>query len=103
MFTADIDEYNVTYSSNTFRPRIGLKSKGNYVAQLTFHHGSDPLPEDGEKNGEYQLHYRLEDFANMINLLRNEAPAQFVFVGNGGGNENAIRFFNGRVGGDDKE
>jgi len=91
MSVTQIDEYTVTYSSNTFFPRIGLKHAGAFIGQLVFHPNGTALPADGLLSGQPQLHYHLDDFQNAIDLLRNEKPMFLLFVGSGGGNENAIR------------
>jgi hypothetical protein len=69
-----IDSYMVQYSSNTFSRRIGLKNGANYIGQLVFMPEGTTLPADKMQGTQAQLYYHLEDFANCIDLLRNEKP-----------------------------
>ena len=91
MAATAIDDYTVMYSSNTFVPRIGLQHAGKFIGQLLFHPNGTVLPADVLLSGQPQLHYHLDDFHNVIDLLRNEKPIYLAYVGSGGGNENAIR------------
>lgn len=83
-----IGSYQVQYASNSFVPRIWLKDTGNAsIGQLVFRPDGAPLPADNATN----LHYHLSNFAHIMDLLRNEKPLYYHFVGAGSGNENAIR------------
>ena len=93
-----IDAYEVLYSSNTFSPRIALKNAGNYVGQLIFSSNSTALPVDTVVNNQVQLHYHLENFAHLIDLLRNEKPIYMYYNGSGGGFENGIKTMVEKVG-----
>lgn len=103
MFTAIVHSYTVMYSSNAFIPRIGLKSNGAYVAQLLFYPDGQTLPDDAVQDGQYQLRYHLADYANIIDLLRNEKPVRVLYSGSGGGFENTLEVFDEKVGNNDKK
>jgi hypothetical protein len=79
------------YSSNMFIPRIWLKSAGKYIGQLIFKPNGSALPQDNLTSGQVNLYYHLDDFANIIDLLRNEKPMYLLWVGSGSGNENGIK------------
>jgi hypothetical protein len=89
--TTIIDQYEVMYSSNTFVPRIWLKSAGKYIGQLIFRPNGAALPQDTMSGGQANLYYHLEDFKNATDLLRNEKPIYLLWVGSGSGNENGIK------------
>jgi hypothetical protein len=86
-----IDEYEVLYSANTFPPRVWLKHGGTYIGQLIFHPDGQALPPDANPGGQPNLHYHLENFENVIDMLRNEKPMYLLYSGSGGGNENGIK------------
>ena len=90
MANTKITSYVVFYSANTFSPRIWLKSEDKFVGQAIFVRNDEPLPEDKLVNNQINLHYRLPDFQNVMDILRNESPIYLSFNGSGGGNENAI-------------
>jgi hypothetical protein len=89
--TTLIDQYEVMYSSNTFVPRIWLKSAGKYIGQLIFKPNGSALPPDNMSGTQVNLYYHLDDFQNIIDLLRNEKPMYLLWVGSGSGNENGIK------------
>ena len=93
-----VDAYEVFYSSNSFAPRIGLKSAGVFIGQMIFMPNGSQLPPDASTNGQVNLYYRLDDFQNAIDLLRNEKPIYLYFNGAGGGNENGIKTMAEKVG-----
>jgi hypothetical protein len=93
-----IDAYEVLYSANGFSPRIALKNAGNYIGQLLFLPNGAALPADTVVNKQAQLHYHLEDFQNVIDLLRNEKPIYMYYNGSGSGFENGVRTMNEKVG-----
>lgn len=86
-----IDAYDIIYSSNTFAPRIGLKRNNEYIASLVFEANGKVLAPDTVVGKLAMLHYHLDDFANVIDLLRNEAPLGLFYNGSGGGSENGLR------------
>ena len=91
MAITKIDQYEVMYSANKFPPRIWLKSGGNPIGQLTFWPNGAVLPPDSMSGSEANLNYHLDDYANTIDLLRNEQPVYLLYVGSGSGNENGIK------------
>jgi hypothetical protein len=91
MALTPIDQYEVMYSANAFPPRIWLKDAGSYIGQLIFHPDGSALPADSKSGTQVNLHYHLENFANVIDLLRNEKPMYLLYVGSGPGNENGIK------------
>ena len=86
-----IDKYLICYSTCTFEPRIGLFATGKLVGQLNFMEDGAALPADEIKNGVPWLWYHKQDFANLVDILRNEKPAYLYYNGTGGGNENGIK------------
>jgi hypothetical protein len=90
-----IDEYEVFYSSlnspNKWVPRIWLRGGGTYIGQLHFYPNGSALPSDAKSDGRVDLYYHLDDFDNIIDLLRNEKPMYLVWSGSGLGRENAIQ------------
>lgn len=88
MIITQISQYEVRYSANTFSPSISLKNGSNYIGQLYFKPDGSALPADSTLNGLPALYYHLEDFDNVIDILRNEKPAYLFF--NGSGSENGI-------------
>ena len=98
MSQSRVDAYEVFYSSNSFAPRIGLKNAGVFVGQMIFMPNGTQLPPDASVNGQVNLYYRLDDFQNAIDLLRNEKPIYLYFNGSGGGNENGIKTMTEKVG-----
>ena len=77
MAVTQIDDYEVMYSSNTFSPRIWLKHQGRYIGQLVFEPNGASLPADTQDS----LYYHLDDFHNVLDLLRNEKPMYRLFSG----------------------
>jgi hypothetical protein len=86
-----ISEYEVMYSANKFPPRIWLKSAGKFIGQLIFQANGATLPPDAMSGGQANLHYHLDDFQNIIDLLRNEKPMYLLWAGPGTGNENGVK------------
>jgi hypothetical protein len=91
MALTKIDEYEVMYSSNIFVPRIWLKGGGKYIGQLIFKPNGSALPADNMSNGQINLYYHLDDYKNVIDLLRNEGPMYLLYSGSGSGFENGIK------------
>jgi hypothetical protein len=88
--TKKIDTYQVMYSSNRFVPRIWLQGDGTGIGQLVFMENGSTLPPDYETpTGSYSLHYHLDDYPHLLDLLRNEAPVYLFYQGPSG--ENAIK------------
>jgi hypothetical protein len=90
--TKPITSYTVLYSSNTFPPRIWLKNGPEFIGQCLFLPNTTPtLPADNLVNGQAQLHYRVDNFQHVLDVLRNEKPVYLLYAGSGPGFENAIR------------
>lgn len=90
---ARVDSYTVNYAANTFRPRIGLRSGDTILGQCVFVPNGTTLPQDLLRpNGQADVHYHLDDFANLIDLLRHETPVFFRFIGSGAENGLTTRF-----------
>ena len=103
MALTKIDKYEVLYSANIFPPRIGLKEGDNFIGQLIFMPNGSALPQDNMANGQVNLYYHLDDFQNVIDLLRNESSIYLLFSGSGGGFENGIQTTEDAVGAGEKE
>jgi hypothetical protein len=91
----EITAYTIMYSSNTFARRIGLKNNGKFIGQLNCKsHDINTLPIDTETkvNGNpfYNLYYYVEDFENLIGILKSKKQKFLYFNGSGGGAENGI-------------
>jgi hypothetical protein len=77
------------YSSNKFPPRIWLKNAGKYIGQLVFNANGATLSADKMSGDQVNLYYHLDDFANIIDLLRNEKPMYLLW--NGPASENGVK------------
>lgn len=83
-----IEEYIVTYPANKRTPTIKLVAgSGEFVGELVFMPNGTTLPADTET----QAHYHLADFANVLDLLRNERPIYYIHNGPGDDNANGIQ------------
>lgn len=89
MTLTKIDEYEVVYSANKFPPRILLKAGSKFIGQLIFKSNDSALPQDAIKADQVTLYYHLQDFQEIIDLLRNEKPMFLLWSGPGG--ENGIK------------
>lgn len=98
-----IEQYEVMYSANKFPPRIWLKSGNKYIGQLVFETDGKALPEDSMQNDQVNFYYHLENFENIIDLLRNEKPMYLLFSGSGAGYENGIKTTVEQVGEEEKQ
>ena len=94
MAITKIVKYQVQYAANRFSPRIWFRSDDGWIGQAVFMPNGENLPDDTEGS----LHFHQEDFHNVLDLLRNEEPVYYSFVGSGPGNENAIRTYREEVG-----
>ncbi len=79
--TTKIDEYEVMYSSNKFPPRIWLKTAGKYFGQLIFKVDGTALPADAMTGTQVNIYYHVQDFANIMDMLRNEKPMYLLWMG----------------------
>ena len=80
--TTSIDRYSVEYKySNASNPTISLWKNGvnRNIASLSFRPNGSVLPQNYSTLGTAFLFFHLEDFANIIDLLRNENPV-FLFL-----------------------
>ena len=73
METRRIEYYTVLYGIEPRDRRIWLRTGNDYVAQIAFWPDDADLP----PSADWLLYYRERDYANIIDLLRNEKP---VFV-----------------------
>jgi hypothetical protein len=73
--TDNIDEYSISYTPNS-PPSIGLYSAGKNVGKLVFKPNSEVLPP--VEGTPITLYYHLEDFQNIIDILRNEKPVMLL-------------------------
>lgn len=96
MPTTRIERYVVQYASRNFAPRIWFYDDDNQsIGQAVFWRDRQDLPPDSAGS----LNYHHEDFANILDVLRNESPIYYSF--GGPTNENAIRTARETVGEDD--
>jgi hypothetical protein len=88
-FTLEITSYQVNYSSN---PRVNLMNANRFIGQLVFFPNGTALQPDAlGQNGQVELHYHLDDFHNLLDVLRNEKPVFLNFNGIGPGFINNIQ------------
>lgn len=85
MATTEIHAYQVRYSANTFRRCIWLKNNGRYIGLLFFNPNGSVLPQDNFENihAYAVLNYHLDDFQNVLDILRNEKPLYLLYKGPG--------------------
>ena len=91
MTITPITIYEVMYSSNMFPPRIWLRNGQTPIGQLIFLPNGSSLPVDTQVGSQVNLHYHLDDFQNILDLLRNERPIDLIWNGSGGGFENGLK------------
>lgn len=78
-----IEQYVVTYPTSPSHPRIHLSNaSGEFVGQLVFAPNDADLPTDTD-DADY---CHLEDFTNVLDLLRNERPIYYINNGPQGSN-----------------
>ncbi len=85
-----VDKYDIYYPGGgkekyEYRAIIGLrKNDGTLHGALYFHKDSDTMPKQDTRNPAtpyIYCHYPAEDFANIVDILRNELPIYFTWVG----------------------
>ena len=81
-----ITSYTVLYSSTPAVRRIWLTSGTEYIGQCLFLADAEQLPADSFTTGQVNLFYHLADFANVLDLLRNERPLVLSWMGPTGEN-----------------
>ena len=66
-----------------YRSIVGLYGDDGIIAGLYFHNDSSTMPDSDHlpDTGQPMLHYPVSDFANVIDLLRNESPVYYREVG----------------------
>jgi hypothetical protein len=74
-----INEYLVSFPTNG-PPEINLISAGSNVGKLIFKPNGTILPISSNPGGLVTLYYHLEDFQNIIDVLRNEKPVWLSFT-----------------------
>jgi hypothetical protein len=90
-FTRQVDAYSVMYSANAIPPRICLRLGTAIIGQCVFHPNGTTLPPDAQRpDGQVDLQYHLDDFQNILAVLRDGKPIFLNFKGVGAGAENAI-------------
>ena len=91
-FTTQITSYVMIYSANAFPPRLVLKNGINFIGQAVFYPNGAVLPADFQRPaGQVEIHYHLDDYQNVMDLLRNEKPVYLNYNGSGPGFENNLR------------
>ena len=85
-----VDNYDIYYPGGgkdnyIYRAIIGLrKNDGTLHGALYFHKDSNTMPMKDTRNPTapyIYCHYPVEDFANIVDILRNESPIYFRWVG----------------------
>ena len=71
----NIDEYAISYTPDS-PPSITLYSAGKNVGKLVFKPNGEVLPP--VEGTPITLYYHLEDFQNIIDILRNEKPVTLL-------------------------
>ena len=83
-YTLNIDNYYVYYYSSG--PQINLESAGKTVGKLIFKPNGEILPPTSTSTVVsppgllFTLYYHLDDFQNVIDILRNEKPVSLLCV-----------------------
>jgi hypothetical protein len=90
MSTTLIEKYAIKYSSGNFPRSIILYSGIEEMGVLQFHANASTLPPDKEAGKLIVLNYRLEDFYNILCLLKTEKPVYLAYTGADRGDENGI-------------
>ncbi|HZI71432.1 MAG TPA: hypothetical protein VFD60_09750 [Nitrososphaeraceae archaeon] len=81
MATTKIDGFEVVYSANGFVPRIWLKSGNKIIGQLVFQPDGTTLSAASIADSKVSIYYHLEDFPNIIDLLRNQKSMYLAYGG----------------------
>lgn len=86
----EIKKYNISYfgggnntAAHPYRAIIKLRrGDGTLIGAAYFHRSEASMPDHDEKNDKdhYICHYRDTDYANVLDLLRNEKPVFFEFL-----------------------
>jgi len=82
--TTVIDSFEVASSSRLITPQIWLSSGGKPIATLSFEPNGTTLPLDSiSTNGQYKMYYHLDDYMNIIDILRNKGPVKLIWTAPG--------------------
>ena len=88
----EIKRYSVTYYGGgkkvtrpySYRAIIGLWDDAGLISALYFHNDPGTMP-DGDHfpdTGQPMSHHPIEDFAHVLDLLRNEKPVYYEHLSN---------------------
>lgn len=83
----EIKSYEINYfagganaATHPYRAAVKLRRPdGTLIGVAYFHRSEATMPDHDQKNshGHYELHYHSRDYANVIDVLRNEKPIYF--------------------------
>ena len=59
------------------------RGDGTLIATAFFHRATGQIPSSDtqNQNGQYQCHFLERDYTNVLDILRNEKPVFFEFIG----------------------
>jgi hypothetical protein len=69
-----IEKHCIKYPSNATVKTIWLKNGEDLIGVLQFRSGGSSVPPNKHLHGLPVVQYRLEDFSNVVYLLKNERP-----------------------------
>ena len=88
----EIESYTVSYYGGGrratepyfYRAMIGLWDHSGEIAALCFHDDPSAMPDgdDLPETGQPTSHYPIEDFARVLDILRNEGPVYYQQLSN---------------------
>jgi hypothetical protein len=70
-----IEKHCIKYPSNATVKTIWLKNGEDLIGVLQFRASGSSVPPNAHLHGLPIVQYRLEDFSNIVYLLKNERPA----------------------------
>jgi hypothetical protein len=80
-----IEDYKVTYATLSRGTRIGLTCERDFFGTLHFKPNGSTLPiETFPSRNHVCLYYHLDDFQNILDLLRNDIDSLYLFYGDEG-------------------
>jgi hypothetical protein len=85
-----IDTYVIIYSANARPRRIELSAVTRHAGTLLFFPDNTRLPANRLAGKTPVLHYYLEDFANVLDILKHEKPVYLIYTGPGPQDENGL-------------
>ena len=78
--TKEITTYSVRYRSRengrVVEPEIRLFKNGQYIGNITFRSGGTT----GIINDRLVINYSLDNFSNILDILRNEKPLYIIVI-----------------------